>query len=196
MKKRHNLNKINKQTDNKFLNMYCLEYDDKVNYYLVSRREANELAVAVVEDKTDGVRILPYYFENGRIKVVVIKEFRYPVNRYVYQLPAGLVDAGEDEYSTAIRELKEEIGATAKKLVLKDKAGYVSAGMSDEKVSHFWAEIQLDEVQQLVGGEDISIEIIDFEDILTFVDSNEFALVSKVQLKEFYYEVLYKNFNI
>ncbi len=189
---KHTLQKVTKLTDNKYLNLYNLTYDDKLSYQIASRRKPEEMAIVVAQDKTDAVRVLPYFYEGDKLKVVVIREFRYPINRYIYQLPAGLVDDGETEEEAAKRELKEELGADVVSITLTEKAGYVSAGMSDEKIAHFWANVKLGQNTNLGDGEDITSEIIDFEDILTFVDDNEVALVSKMQLKAFYYEVKYR----
>ncbi len=189
---KHKLQKVTKQTNNKYLNLYALTYDDKINYYIASRRAEHELAIVKQEDKTDAVRVVPYFYQDDKLKVVVIKEFRYPVNRYIYQLPAGLVDDGETEEEAVRREIKEELGADIVSITLSEKAGYVSAGMTDEKIAHFWANVKLGNEPELGEGEDISVEIIDFEDIINFVENNEIALVSKMQLKAFYYEVMYK----
>lgn len=59
--------------------------------------------------RADGVVIYPVYRPDPG-KLVVIRQFRYPVNGYIYEVPAGLVDAGEDPAEAAVREMKEETG--------------------------------------------------------------------------------------
>lgn len=54
------------------------------------------------------VPILP----NGRI--VLEKQFRYPLHQVFVELPAGKIDAGEDILTTGQRELEEETGYTAR----------------------------------------------------------------------------------
>ena len=58
------------------------------------------------EDKMDAVVILAYHKE--RKKLVAIKQFRVPLNNYVYELPAGLIDNNDDIISTVERELKKK----------------------------------------------------------------------------------------
>ncbi len=41
------------------------------------------------------------------------RQFRYPLQRVLFELPAGKIDAGEDPLATAQRELMEETGYTA-----------------------------------------------------------------------------------
>jgi len=45
--------------------------------------------------------------------VILVRQFRYPLGRHFYELPAGKIDAGEDAPQTARRELREECGYEA-----------------------------------------------------------------------------------
>ena len=51
--------------------------------------------------------------KNGEPHLVVTKQFRPPVGAHVLELPAGLIDAGEDAAVAAERELLEETGCPA-----------------------------------------------------------------------------------
>ena len=56
-------------------------------------------------------------------KLVIIKEFRVPINKYIYELPAGLVDSSDDDFaSTVRRELKEETGLDLVKIKEDNKS--------------------------------------------------------------------------
>lgn len=46
--------------------------------------------------------------------VIMERQFRYPLGRHFYELPAGKVEPGEDPLATAKRELQEECGYTAR----------------------------------------------------------------------------------
>lgn len=48
--------------------------------------------------------------------VIMVRQYRYPLDRVMLEIPAGKLDYGEDHRACAERELKEETGATAKQL--------------------------------------------------------------------------------
>ncbi|GAB4818096.1 hypothetical protein N2152v2_005142 [Parachlorella kessleri] len=61
----------------------------------------------------DGVAIIAKVLRSGQAPhIVVISQFRPPLGRHCLELPAGLVDAGEDAAQAAVRELQEETGYT------------------------------------------------------------------------------------
>jgi 8-oxo-dGTP pyrophosphatase MutT (NUDIX family) len=72
-------------------------------------------------------------------RVVLIKQYRHPVGRHLWELPAGLRDVvGEDETVTAARELAEEVDLTAGRIErLIDL--HTSPGFADESVRVFLA---------------------------------------------------------
>ena len=57
----------------------------------------------------EGVVIYPILKEEPE-KIVMIRQYRYPLDDYLYELPAGLIDEGETPEIAAIREMKEETG--------------------------------------------------------------------------------------
>lgn len=74
--------------------------------------------VTCSEKKADGgVEIIPIMKKEGKLYVVLIKNYRYPIEQYCMEFPAGLVDPGEEVDKTALRELKEETGYTAQKMI-------------------------------------------------------------------------------
>ena len=134
------INKVNKQTTNPYLNLYDLDVVNKVgregHYYVASRAKTeDDLKLSSIENNDpDGVAIYSLYGEK-KDRVVLIRQFRYPLGGYVYELPAGLVDPGENYHTAAIRELKEETGLKLEPIVVDDiyqKPYYTSVGMTDE----------------------------------------------------------------
>lgn len=78
-------------------------------------------------------------FAKKEDKVLLVKQFRYPMKEVLYELPAGKLEIGEDPFEAAKRELEEETGYCANKWT---DLGYVytSPGYSDEKLYLYMAE--------------------------------------------------------
>ncbi len=78
-------------------------------------------------------------FAKKEDKVLLVKQFRYPMKEVLYELPAGKLEKGEDPFEAAKRELEEETGYCANKWT---DLGYVytSPGYSDEKLYLYMAE--------------------------------------------------------
>jgi ADP-ribose pyrophosphatase len=43
-------------------------------------------------------------------KIVLVRQYRYPVDQVTFELPGGVIDKGEDPMHAAIREMQEETG--------------------------------------------------------------------------------------
>ena len=132
--------------DEKFLRVYDLKYAPMGHYYNASRRAKDALA-AVKEEKEfkamlpDAVTCVPILIDgSGEAKLLLAREYRYPVGQYLVSPPAGLMDpedAKEEEplFATARRELMEETGLqlTAQdKMTVVNPLLFSSPGMTDE----------------------------------------------------------------
>ena len=130
---------IHKMSDNKFLNLFKLDAltdaGRKFDYYFVSRRKEKELKIYTKDSLAEGVVIYPVLKEDPD-KIVMIRQYRYPLDDYLYELPAGLIDEGDTPEEAAIREMLEETGLTF--TVYEDgEAAYrrpffMGAGFTDE----------------------------------------------------------------
>lgn len=91
--------------------------------------------------------------------VTLIHQYRHPLRRRLWELPAGLLDiAGEDPVDTAKRELLEEAGlAAARWDTLVDIAA--SAGFTDEVVRIFLARELSAVDRQVLAGEEADLVI-------------------------------------
>ena len=111
------IQKVNELCYGKFISLYDLEYKNKLNenkHWTVATRKDKEAVEDFYlnqnEDKVDAVGICAYHVRYK--KLVIIKQFRVPINDYIYEVPAGLVDKGDKDILESVkRELKEETGA-------------------------------------------------------------------------------------
>ncbi|MFZ0453689.1 MAG: NUDIX hydrolase [Ignavibacteriaceae bacterium] len=64
-------------------------------------------------------------------KIIMVNQFRYPLQKKIFELPAGKLDNNENPYNCAVRELEEETGYKAKKV---EKLGqiYTTPGFCTE----------------------------------------------------------------
>ena len=132
------IGKIEKKTDTRFLNFYqfdAIHRDGRVSpYYVSSRaREIDQLKAVSHRNDPDGVILYGIYGEEKN-KVVLIRQYRYPLGSYVYEFPAGLVEPGENMLSAAIREMYEETGLhfTPVESDSYSRPFFTTVGMTDE----------------------------------------------------------------
>jgi ADP-ribose pyrophosphatase len=133
------IDKITQLTENRFLSMYEVDgHNSKghVSHYMVASRaqDIDHLKIKTRENNVDGVIIYALYGEK-KDRVVLIRQYRYPVDRYVYELPAGLTEKGEDFHITAARELHEETGLDFTPLhpdPMYEEARFTTIGLTDE----------------------------------------------------------------
>lgn len=88
-----------------------------------------------VVEHPGGVCILPL-FDDGTVSMV--RQFRYPFQQVVAELPAGKLEKGEDPLVCAQRELSEEVGAEADELIYLGKF-FTSPGYSTEVLHMYLA---------------------------------------------------------
>lgn len=103
-----------KLTDNPYLNLYELEATTRdgqaISYYVASRiQEPGKIKAMSGENRPEGVIVYGVYGEK-QDKVVLIRQFRYPVGDYVYEFPAGIVEPAENPLTAGVREMYEETG--------------------------------------------------------------------------------------
>ena len=116
-----------------------------------------------------GVVVLPI-LDDGRI--VLVRQFRYPLQKFILELPAGKLDSDQTPLETIARELEEEAGYQARALEFQF-AFYTTPGISDE-IIHFFVARGLSPVeQQLQEGEHITVEAHSLEDCLLKIESGE-----------------------
>lgn len=132
----------------------------------------------------DAVCVVPQT-PNGTL--VLIREFRYPLNSWCIAFPAGLIDPGEDPAASIDRELREETGFALRTdieqpLELLPQVGYSSAGFTDETIQVAFAQV---EKVANATPEDAEL-IVPFElpiaDIPRFLRENRCPISTRAQL--------------
>ena len=81
-----------------------------------------------VMEHPGGVTVIPV---DGQSMVTCVRQYRYPLQRHLLEVPAGKLEKGEDPLECAVRELSEETGLTADKFIDLGRI-YPSPGYSAE----------------------------------------------------------------
>jgi len=103
-----------------------------------------------------GAAVVPV-LPDGRI--LLVKQFRYPMQEILLELPAGKIDLDEAPDVTAARELEEEVGYAAGSLK-KISEFYSTPGFCDEKIHLYLAEDL--RPCQAGGDHDEELEVVSF----------------------------------
>lgn len=147
-------------------------YDGRLVHLRVDRirlPSGRETTREVIEHPGAAV-ILPVT-RDGRIWFV--RQTRYAIDRELLELPAGLIDAGEEPIETARRELREEVGLVPGTL---EEIGllYPSAGYSNERVHIFFAR-DCDSVAHEPLDEGLAIQSMGAEQLAALAAEIPFA---------------------
>jgi ADP-ribose pyrophosphatase len=108
-------------------------------------------------------------------QILLLKQYRYAAEQYLYEIPAGRLDPGEDPAHCAARELREETGCTAERVEFLFTM-FTTPGFSDEKIHVFLAT-------GLVRGE-TAHEADEFMTIETVTLSRALQLIQEGEIKD------------
>lgn len=92
----------------------------------------------------------------SRGKIVLVRQYRYGANRYLWEIPAGTLDPGENPRRCAIRECEEETGY--KPLNMKPLGFFVPSPASSEETVYLYFTDQLQKTRQNLDPEE-AIEV-------------------------------------
>jgi ADP-ribose pyrophosphatase YjhB (NUDIX family) len=130
-------------------------------------------------------------------KIVLLRPYRHPVGRHVYELPRGFVDAGEEPAAAALRELGEEAGLVADLADVRPLGECLpDAGVLRARVALFAVdncrpgqalrdheEIGLGEMMALPEGDVFAmLRAMVFEDVTATVALHRYAMLKGVAL--------------
>ncbi len=136
----------------------CQKSDGKIidNYYTINR--ANVVVIAAFTKNKE---------------IILIKQYRHPVKDIDHELPAGYIDNGENIETAAERELLEETGYKAEKLIHL-KTTYASAGTMNNNV-YFFIGINAKKIQEqnLDETEELTVEVLKWQEALELSEAGK-----------------------
>lgn len=162
-----------------YLKMYritCENNNGEIHKYEMVSRTGN-LNQQTMGEKVHAVMVVPLVKD----KVLLSREFRIPVNRWVYNFPAGLIDPGETIEQAAVRELREETGLKAVKILFTLPPSYSSTGLTDERIAVVFAEAEGEIIGSDNVNEEIESRLYTMEELKHIIDTSS-EMCSRTQL--------------
>lgn len=106
-------------------------------------------------------------------KVLLVRQFRYAYGKEICEIPAGMVNTGEEPQNAAARELREETGYVAELVPL----GFIypSPGYTDEIIYIYSAKNAKHTAQKLDDGEFLNYEFVPLGKVIEMIESGEIA---------------------
>ena len=183
---------IVKQTQNPYLNLYRLDSrfrdGSSGEYFVASRRkEPHAIKAATHDNRPDGVILYGVYGEQ-RDRVVLIRQYRYPIDAYVYEFPAGLVEPGEDLQEAGIREMFEETGLnmSPKAADACSRPFFTTVGMTDESCGTVYGYCSGEPTSRhQERTEDIQVVLADREECKRILREENVAIMCAYMLMHF-----------
>jgi ADP-ribose pyrophosphatase len=183
------------QVSDGWLKKYILTYDlpdgSEKTYETISRKNPADLE----REFTRGPQVPPHVDAVSIIattdddEILLIKEFRYPLNAWCVAFPAGLVDGDESVQSAVNRELREETGYAVKRHedgtpMMRElpQPSYSSNGMTEECLHIVRAQVERVGDAQPEPSEFIEVFPLKIADIPQFLEENQLAIGSRAQL--------------
>jgi ADP-ribose pyrophosphatase len=105
-------------------------------------------------------------------QVLLIKQYRYAAERFLYEVPADRLDPGESPLDCAQRELREETGCTAERVEYLSTI-YTTPGFTDERI-HLYMAVGLEHgAASREADEFIEVETMTLSRALELVERGE-----------------------
>ncbi len=159
--------------------------------WLTARRDKVRMPNGVVNDEfyileyPDWVNVIAITKDD---KFVFVRQYRHGIGDTYFEIPAGVIEEGEDPVEGAKRELQEETGyAGGEWTRLMSLSGNAS---TTNNLSHSFLAVGVEKVseQHLDATEDIEVHLLSREEVLSLLENNEIkqSLMAAPLLKYFY----------
>lgn len=176
---------MKKVKDGKYLKNYELTYRNKAGrekkYEIVSRNDIE--GPDKIGQKMSGVSIVAYYED----KMLLLREFRMGVNRFIYNLCAGMIEEGESLEECIQRELYEETGLTVKKIRNILPPSFAAVAFSDVKTQIAFVDVEGSFEDHTSDNEQISADFYTKEQVHDLLETEEFS--SRAQIAAYFFMI-------
>lgn len=131
--------------------------------------ENDKTAIREVVHHSGGVCVVPVTDNN---EVILVKQFRYPLQEAILEIPAGKINPDENHYDCGLRELLEETGAVPREYSYLGTA-YPTPAYVTEKIHIYLAKGLTFKNQQLDDDEFLDIIKMPFDEAIGLVMDNK-----------------------
>lgn len=175
--------KFEKVKDGKYLKNYELTYRNKAGkekkYEMVSRKDLK--GIEDVGCKPSGVSIVATCED----KLLLLHEFRMGVNRTIYNLCAGMIEAGEAIENCIARELYEETGLKIKKIKKILPPSFAAVAISDTTTYIAFVEVEGSFEDHTSENEQIEAKFYSKDEVKKLLETEPFS--SRAQMAAYYF---------
>ena len=175
--------KMEKVKDGRYLKNYELTYENKAGkekrYEIVSRKELS--SVAEIGNHVSGVSIVA----TSNDKLLLLREFRMGVNKYIYNLCAGMIEEQESIEECIKRELYEETGLSVKQFGDILPPSYAAVAISDVKTYIAFVEAEGGFEDHSSDNEMIEANFYTREEVAKLLQTQEFS--SRAQMAAYFF---------
>ena len=105
-------------------------------------------------------------------QILLLRQYRYAAEQYLYEVPAGRLDPGESPRDCAVRELREETGCTATAVEYLFTM-YTTPGFTDERIHVFLATGLSQGKTSLEADEFVTVESVTLSHALRLIKEGE-----------------------
>ena len=176
---------MEKVKDGKYLKNYELTYLNKAGrekkYEIVSRSEIT--GPEALGKRVSGVSIVAYHED----RLLLLREFRMGVNRYIYNLCAGMIEDGESMEEGITRELYEETGLSVKRIRTILPPSFAAVAFSDVKTQIAFVEVEGNFEDHTSDNEQIDAKFYSREEVRELLETEEFS--SRAQMAAYFFTI-------
>ena len=182
---------IEKLTDNPFLNLYHIDALGRdgtpFHYYFASRNDEDNIKHKTHSMSPEGMAV--YAVTEDGEHLVLVRQYRYPMDDYLYELPAGLIEPGETASEAACREMIEETGWKLKVYEGGEPAFrrgfFLAQGLTDESGSMIFGTVTEQVGQQMENTEDIQVILADRQEAFRILREERVSMRCGLMLMQF-----------